>query len=52
MGDTTQRNYRLPTITLNKLKALIEATGMTETQVIILAIDRLTEKEIKPQKPR
>lgn len=52
MGDTTQRNYRLPKITLDKLKALIEATGMTETQVIILAVDRLTEKEVKEVKPR
>lgn len=51
MTDTKQKNYRLPTITLEKLKALAKATGLTEVQIVILAIDRMNEKEIKPQKP-
>lgn len=46
---TQQKNFRLPEITLKKLKALIEATGATETQVVIIAIDRLTEQEIKEE---
>lgn len=50
---TQQKNFRLPTITTDKLKALIAATGLTEVQVVILAIDRLTEQEVKKQqKPR
>jgi len=50
---TKQKNFRLPTITTDKLDALIKATGLTEVQVIIIAIDRLTEQELKKQqKPR
>ncbi len=50
MSDTQQKNFRLPDISLQQLKALIEKTGMTETQLIILALDRLAQQEL-PQKP-
>lgn len=49
MTETQQKNFRLPTITLDQLKALIERTGMTETQVIIIAIDRLAQQEAAEQ---
>jgi len=38
-------NYRLPESTVALLNALAEKLGMTKTQVMILAIDRMAEKE-------
>lgn len=47
---TQQKNYRLPSHTIKQLEALIEKMGATETQIIILAVDRLAQQEIKPAK--
>lgn len=54
MTDTKQKNYRLPPATLKQLEALIAKSGMTEVQVIIVAIDRMTQQELQvtEQKPR
>jgi hypothetical protein len=38
----TQFNVRLPGNTLECIDLLVETYGMTKTQVIILAVDRLT----------
>lgn len=39
-----QKNYRLPTLTLEQIARLRSRTGMTETQVIIAAIDRMARE--------
>jgi len=39
-----QKNYRLPTLTLEQIAKLRDRTGMTETQVIIAAIDRMARE--------
>lgn len=39
-----QKNYRLPTLTLEQIAKLRDRTGMTETQVIIRAIDRMARE--------
>lgn len=39
-----QKNYRLPTLTLEQIANLRDRTGMTETQVIIRAIDRMARE--------
>jgi leucyl aminopeptidase len=39
--ESKQKNYRLPKLTLKQIAELREQTGMTETQVIINAIDRM-----------
>ena len=41
-----QKNYRLPTLTLEQISRLRERTGMTETQVIIAAIDRMAREHL------
>jgi hypothetical protein len=41
-----QKNYRLPTLTLEQISGLRERTGMTETQVIIAAIDRMAREHL------
>ena len=41
---TTQLNARLPELTHKQLDELIIATGMTKTQLLILAIDRLARE--------
>jgi len=43
MNNTSKQqvNARLPAVTIEQLNTLIKKTGMTKTQVIILAIDRL-----------
>lgn len=46
MSDLQQKNYRLPSLTIAQLKALVERTGMTETQLIIMALDRLHREEM------
>jgi len=42
MTTNTQTNVRLPGNTLDCINLLMQTYGMTKTQVIILAIDRLT----------
>lgn len=42
-----QKNYRLPSLTLKQIADLQERTGMTETQVIIRAIDRMAHEVMK-----
>lgn len=37
-----QFNVRLPEMTHNQITQITEAHGLTKTQVIILAVDRLT----------
>jgi hypothetical protein len=39
-----QKNYRLPALTLEQIAKLRNRTGMTETQVIISAIDRMSRE--------
>jgi hypothetical protein len=39
-----QKNYCLPTLTLEQIANLRDRTGMTETQVIIRAIDRMARE--------
>lgn len=39
-----QKNYRLPTLTLEQIAKLRDRTGMTETQVIIRAIDQMARE--------
>ena len=39
-----QKNYRLPTLTLEQIANLRDRTGMTETQMIIRAIDRMARE--------
>ena len=50
---TKQTNVRLPDLTRQQIEAITEATGLGQTQIIILAITRLYEQlnEITP-KPR
>jgi predicted DNA-binding protein len=43
--STTQYNVRLPEETTTQIQELIEATGMTQTQLMIVAIDRMFQKE-------
>src|SRR6266699_3407022 len=42
---TTQYNVRLPEKTAEQIQKLIEATGMTQTQLMIVAIDRMYQQE-------
>jgi hypothetical protein len=39
-----QKNYRLPILTLEQIAKMQDRTGMTETQVIICAIDRMARE--------
>lgn len=41
---TQQSNFRLPTYTNEQIERLVIETGMTRTQIIILAIDRLNQQ--------
>lgn len=43
--STKQVNVRLPAHTIKQLESLAKRFGMTKTQVLILAIDRLAAKE-------
>ena len=43
-GPTKQKNFRLPFITADQIEYIQEATGMTETQIIISAIDDMARK--------
>jgi hypothetical protein len=42
MATSSQFNARLPRLTHEQISELSEAYGLTKTQVVILAIDRLT----------
>lgn len=55
MSKTKQKNYRLPEYTIKQIEFLIQQTGATETQIIILAVERLAQSQPtikKQQKPR
>lgn len=43
--STTQYNVRLPDATARQIQHLIESTGMTQTQLMIVAIDRMFHQE-------
>lgn len=42
-----QVNTRLPEATLRQIERLMAKTGMTQTQVLIIAIDRMAAQELK-----
>ncbi len=45
-----QFNIRnLPELTAKQLDELIDKLGMTKTQLVIMAIDRLYQQEVKPK---
>lgn len=52
MTDTKQKNYRLPPATLKQLEALTAKSGMTEVQLIIVAIDRMSQQELQSSEPK
>lgn len=41
---TTQFNTRLPELTTNQIDDIAEIHGLTKTQIIIIAIDRLHQQ--------
>lgn len=41
---TQQTNFRLPELTQHQLESLSKQTGLTKTQLVILAINALAEK--------
>jgi hypothetical protein len=43
--SATQYNVRLPEGTAKQIQKLIESTGMTQTQLMIVAIDRMYQQE-------
>lgn len=43
-----QLNVRVPAFTLEQIDLLIETYGLTKTQVVLLAIDRLTS-DLNPE---
>lgn len=45
MATSKQLNVRLPSHTHKQLDRLVAKLGMTKTQVLILAIDRLDSEE-------
>lgn len=50
MASTT--SFRLPDGTRDQLRALCKQLGMTQTQVLVLAVDRMAREElIRPQRP-
>jgi hypothetical protein len=48
---TKQLNVRVPKITKQQIKDLQRWTGMTQTQTLLMAIDRL-HQEYKREKPK
>ena len=46
---SNQFNARLPQLTHDQIDELVQDHGLTKTQVIILAVDRLT-RELKAEK--
>lgn len=49
-APTKQYNVRLPEHTQRQLAELIQVLGMTQTQILVLAIDRLHEEERRERK--
>lgn len=47
--DTKQFNVRLPAISQQQLKELEEKTGLLQTQLIIMALDRLHNEECRKE---
>ncbi len=47
MSDKKQLNVRLPEATLKQIEELRRKTGMTQVQVLILAIDKLHSEKAK-----
>jgi len=37
----TQMNFRLPVLTIEQIELIAQTYGLTHTQIIILAVDRL-----------
>lgn len=48
MNKNKQLNVRVPKYTIDKIKRLRAHTGLTQTQLIIAAIDTLEAKICKP----
>lgn len=40
-------SFRLPEVTTEQVAKLCEALGATQTQIIIMAIDRMAREELK-----
>src|SRR5438552_2652307 len=43
----SQFNARMPTITIQQIEAMVQTLGATQTQIVILAIDRMYREERK-----
>ena len=41
----TPKNFRLPKVTCDTLASLAERWGVSQAEVIIIAVDRLNQKE-------
>lgn len=46
-----QINLRIGDLTASQIDALIEQTGMTKTQVVTVAIDRMHREEVREKAP-
>lgn len=46
-AKSKQLNVRIPSITQEQLRVIEEKTGMTQTQAVIVAIDRLASSPKK-----
>jgi predicted DNA-binding protein len=42
-------SFRLPDSTMEQLRKLADARGMTLTQLIIVAVDRMAAEKLKPK---
>lgn len=47
MGDKKQYNVRLPEMTLRQIEELRQKTGMTQVQILMLAIEKLHSEKVK-----
>lgn len=45
-SKTKQLNVRIPPLTQEQLRELEERTGLTVTQIVIMALDRLAHAEL------
>lgn len=45
MSNLKQLNVRIPPITQAQLSELLTKTGMTVTQIVVVAIDRMARRE-------
>jgi hypothetical protein len=50
MTPKTQFNVRLPDYTIEQIELIQQTYGLTQVQVIILAVDRLT-RDLNPDRP-